>query len=48
MVLILSIYIYLKRLDLTFLEKKHPIKANLLRFEVFLGERLFWKYAANL
>ena len=34
MVLILSIYIYLKRLDLTFLEKKHPIKAKLLRFEV--------------
>ena len=33
MVLILSVYIYLKRFDLTFLEEKYSIKENLLGFK---------------
>ena len=33
MVLILSVYIYLKRFDVTFLEEKYSIKANLLGFK---------------
>ena len=38
MVLILSVYIYLKRFDLTFLEEKYSIKANLLGLKLLSSE----------